>query len=679
MKKIRFLIAFAFVIIGTMAESAEIKDSESASHGYDAAYHQIVDTYEYPGFAIVQLNLPVLSHYSYMLISDGQALVVDPDRDITAYLDLAKEKGLSIKGVLLTHSHADFIAGHIELMNATGCPIYSNAASGAGYKHTPVKEGSTIEIEDARIKMVETPGHTPDGMCAYVYSKKKDRPELIFTGDTLFVGSVGRPDLIENTTSSALASAIFETWNNKLSKVGDDAVILPAHGAGSLCGAHLSDSPFSTIGAQRASNPYLQYAKRSDFIAAVLSDLQEPPQYFKHNAAINKAGPDPVDWRAPMPEPVTPSMALTDPDRYLVADLRNADEYAAGHIPNSVNIGLRGRLETWVGIIVPWDADLVLCGSASELEEALYRLHRVGYQPKIITIESWKKSGLQMSKNRNVPPKDLYMLMQRGEAPIIIDVRLSNEWMGLRIGTVLNLPLNHLAELSAKLDPAEPVLTVCNSAYRSSMAVGILERKDFKNVASLDGGSEAWIAAGLPVLGAEANSPAAIPATTLVPAREIPLPERIDPSELKRLIMDLPGTFELVDIRPPNLYADFNVPGSRNVDIADLINNPAYLTGAGPLIIVDRDGSLAMAVAGILSQKTKRQIKALYGGLEAYWEESELKGFVQEVTIPSGVSTHPQAPGPPAVLPRKQTPLAPAVAPLAPAAPQTPKKKSAGC
>lgn len=673
MKNLCLALVFTFLIVGSPAESAQIKDTESASHAFDAAYHQIVDTYEYPGFTLVQFNLPVLSHYSYMLISGKQTLVVDPDRDVTAYLDLAKREGLSIKGVLLTHSHADFIAGHIELMNATGCPIYANAASGAGYRFEPVREGSRLAIGEATIEIVETPGHTPDGMCAYVYSKKKGGPELVFTGDTLFVGSVGRPDLIENTTSSALASAIFDTWNKKLSKLDDNVVILPAHGAGSLCGAHLSDSPVSTIGAERASNPYLQYSKRSEFIAAVLGDLQEPPQYFKHNAAINREGPELVSWKAPLPSYGSADMGLTAPDKYFVVDLRGAEDYASGHIPGSVNIGLRGRLETWVGIIVPWEANLVVCGNQADLEEAVFRLHRVGYRPKVLDIDRWKKSGQPMSRNDNVKPADLYALMQAGQAPIIIDVRLPSEWMGLRIGTILNLPLNHLAELSAKLDHAEPIITVCNSAYRSSMAVGVLERKGFKNVASLDGGSEAWIEAGLPVYGAEAKAGAVTHAAVPVPARDIPLPERMSPAELKRLLMDLPGTFELVDIRPPHLYADFNLPGSRNVDIADLINNPAYLTGAGPLIIMDRDGSLAMAVAGILSQKTKRQIKALYGGLEAYWEESELKGAIREVTIPSGsIPSRTPSPDPAVQSPRLQPPSVPA-------APQPPKKKSAGC
>ena len=212
--------------------------------------------------------------------------------------------------------------------------------------------------------------------------------------------------------------------------------------------------------------------------------------------------------------------------------------------------------------------------------------------------------------------------MKAGTAPIIVDVRLPNEWMGLRIGDVVNLPLTHLSELSVKLDPTQPVVTVCNSAYRSSMAIGLLEAKGFQNVTSMAGGSEAWISAGLPVYGAEVAKPAAGPAPV---KREIRLADRMSADELRRLAKDLPGTFDLVDIRPADQFSDYHIPGSRNVDIAEVLNNPAYLTGAGPLILVDRDGTLAMQIAGILSQKTQRTIKALHGGLEIYWRDSGWK------------------------------------------------------
>lgn len=648
------------------AGGTKIEDSESASHGAEDAFHQIVETHRFPGFEIVQFTLPVLSHYSYLLVSGAEGVLVDPDRDIDAYLDYAKKHNLSIKGVFLTHSHADFVAGHIETVRALKVPIYQNAASGAQYAIELLEEGSTFRVGKAVVTALETPGHTPDGMCGLVSAEGETEPRAVFTGDTLFVGSIGRPDLLEGTmTAATLASMSFDTWHNKLSKLPDTAVVFPAHGAGSLCGANLSDDPSSTIGREKASNPYVQKQGRGEFIAAVLEGLPEAPQYFKYNAAMNRSGPPLVDWQAAPKQAEADESLTRDAERWLV-DLREAAPYAGGHLAGSVNIALRGRLETWVGTMVPWKAPLVLVGSDEEIKEAVFRLHRVAYEGQVLPFDAWTKAGLPLATSGTIAPADLFRQMQEGTAPIIVDVRMPQEWMAMRIGTVVNLPINRLAELSRKLDPNLPVVAVCNSAYRSSLAAGILQRQGFKQVSSLAGGSAAWIDAGYPVYGS-ANAAVAAPRQ-----RQIQIAERISPADLSRLIKDLPGTFDLVDIRPPEAFQDYALPGARRAELADVLDNPGYLTGAGPLIIVDRDGSLAMMVAGILSQKTKRPIRALHGGLEAFWEETELRGAVRAVPLP-GVGTRPRATPGVASPPR---PTAPAPAPSAPA---PAKRKSAGC
>ena len=502
MTRSRLLLSLAPAValsawLGAWPAAGQIQDAESASHADSASEYQIVDTYKYPGFEIVQFTLGVLSHYSYVISDGSAALVIDPGRDVQAYLNFVKEHDLAVKGVFLTHSHADFVAGHIEMAKEAGCPIYAGAAGGAEYDHVAVKEGDEIAVGEALIRVIETPGHTPDGLCGLVFgSNRPDQPIVIFTGDTLFVGSIGRPDLLPKTmTAASLASAAYDTWHNKLSKVADEAVILPAHGAGSLCGAHLRDEPFSTIGAERTSNPYFQHAGRNEFIAAVLEGLPEAPQYFSHNAAMNRQGPELVDWNAPLPAEVQPSADVTDPATFYVVDIRSAPAYAGGHIPNSVNIALRGRFESWVGRMVPWEAELILYGANAELEEALRRLHRVGYKGSVLTPETYAAAGLPLAVSKTIPPQELYKRMQAGTAPIIVDVRLPEEWMGLRIGTVVNLPIDRLSQLASKLDPSRPTITVCNSAYRSSMALGLLEREGFKDLYNLDGGAEAWIEA----------------------------------------------------------------------------------------------------------------------------------------------------------------------------------------
>ena len=576
------------------------------------------------------------------------------------YSELLQKRNLSVAGVFLTHSHADFVAGHTELIKLFDCPIYQSSKSGAKYKIEPIADGSTLQVGRAFIRFLDTPGHVLDGTSATV-GPTQNAPELILTGDFLFVGGVGRPDLVAGTTSSALAGMLFDAWADSVSKLPDGVRVFPAHGAGSLCGAHLKDKPFSTIGEERASNPTLQHRNRSEFITAVLSELQEPPQYFGHDAAMNREGPPLVNWQQPL-STVAPDAALIDSSKHYLVDLRDSKSFAAGHIPNSVNIALRGRFETWTGIMVPWGSNVVVCGSLDDLKEAAHRLHRIGYTTKALVFDEWAKAGMQLLTNKLVSPKELYEQMQSNTSPIIVDVRLPNEWMGLRIGTVLNLPLNKLSELSAKLDPSHPVVAVCNSAYRSSMAIGILERNEFKNATSLEGGSEAWIEAGLPVYGSEQGGSGTASAQI---RKMIPLPERICARELKRLMMDLPGTFQIVDIRPAEMFADYSLPDSQNVDIVELASNPSFLVGTTPLIIVDRDGSYAMALGGILSQKTQRPIKVLYEGLESYWMESDFGGM----SIPTG--TAPQI----RTAPPGSSPL-----PAAPSGTQpVTKKKSAGC
>ncbi|MGC8659653.1 MAG: MBL fold metallo-hydrolase, partial [Desulfomonilaceae bacterium] len=415
---------------------AEIEDAESALHLTDSSTFKVVDTYSFPGFRVVQFTLPVLSVFTYLLISDGEALLIDPVRDTSFYLETAKKEGAKIVGVYLSHSHADFVAGHIEVKKTLGVPIYQSHKSGAKYAFKATDENFTLKLGKAVLKFMDTPGHTPDGQCCAAYSGDDlNNPKLLFTGDVLFVGSVGRPDLLDGTVPAAwLASAFYDVWKDKLSKLPDNVIIFPAHGAGSLCGAHLGVDPKSTIGHEKDSNPYFKARGKGEFIAMVLQGLPEAPQYFKYNGKMNTDGPAPVNWNAPAPREIRATAELMKPAKYYLVDLREADIYANAHIPNSVNIAARGRLETWVGYMVPWGSKLVLIGSLDLLEEARHRLHRVGYQADALTLDAWKKAKLPVKSFNAISPQRLYELMQTGQAPLIVDVRLPGEWIASRIG-----------------------------------------------------------------------------------------------------------------------------------------------------------------------------------------------------------------------------------------------------
>jgi rhodanese-related sulfurtransferase/glyoxylase-like metal-dependent hydrolase (beta-lactamase superfamily II) len=656
-------------------------DAEASTHGDEAASLQLVQETERKGsdFLFRQYNLGVLSHYSYLIASEGQAMVVDPARDIARYLKDADQLGVRITTVYLTHSHADFVAGHTEFIRATNAVIVVNAATKAGYPHRAVKEGDEIVLGKVRGVVVETPGHTPDGTCLYVHHPSDAKvPKLVLTGDTLFIGSVGRPDLLGKGMSAAtLAEMGFRSWKDKLSKLPDDVEIYPAHGAGSLCGAHLSDKPVSTFGEQKRVNPYLQYNDLSGYVMSVVDGLPEAPQYFAHNAKINHDGPPLVDWSRTEPKALSPAEASAAADKGAwIVDVRDAKAFSSAHPRNAINIGIRGRFETWTGIMVTWADPFILVGSDEDVREAAFRLHRIGYDDPAGYlaggVAAWQKAGLPSQSVQLVKPAELHKQMQAGAAPIILDVRLPSEWMGIRIGQTLNIPISKLATDHIRLDPRMPVLAVCNSAYRSSMAAGVLQKAGFADVRNLEGGGEAWIEAGLPTLGsgsahgeASAGAPAGV---------KLNLPEIVSPEDLARRVSDLPGSFDIVDVRPAWQFAEYHIAGSVNMPPERAMSNPALVADTRPLVLVCRDGLISAAIAGQLVQKGQRPIRVLAGGVARYHDEIER---------PAGIASSPTPMKAPAAAAPSATP-APAREPSAPApipapAPAAPKKKSAGC
>lgn len=573
-------------------------DSESSAQGGEAATYQMQSAYEGTDVKIIQFKLGVLSHYSYLMISDGKVLAIDPGRDIDAYIDYASREKLEWVGTFLTHSHADFIAGHIEMAQATGRPIYVSHQSGAEYAHMELVENDTITVGKAVLKIMETPGHTPDSLCGIASPlSDPEKQEFLFSGDTLFVGSLGRPDLMAGDCSPAtLAAMMFDSWNNKLAGLADNIVVLPAHGAGSLCGVNLRDELASTIGQEKKTNYYLKYASnKSAFIGKFLSDLEPAPAYFKENARINRVGPEKVNWAALPGKAVEDPAVMVGGSDIFVVDVRNATAYAAKHISGSVNIALRGRFESWTGTVVPFASRLIIVGSMPEIEEAARRLQRVGYSADYIIFDEYVTAGGATRSSAQILPTDLYPDMLRGNAPVVVDVRRHNEWLGMKIGEVINIPLDILENRAGLLlNPDEEVVAVCNSAFRSSMAVGLLERAGFKKPASMKGGMEAWVEDKLPVVeisaAATVSSIAAVVDSTK--NQNSGFPECISAEELQQMIKDLPETFEIVDIRPAVEIQDYNPVDAQAVDLNELLVSQKWLSGDVALIIVDRDGTL---------------------------------------------------------------------------------------
>ena len=650
-------------------------DAEASTHGDQAATPQLSFEEKTGDFVLRQYQLGCLSQLTYLMGSGGEAVVVDPQRDVDHYIRDADALGLRITKVILTHTNADFVAGHTELAKRVGAQVLISAESGSTFAHQGLKDGDEIKLGNATITAWSTPGHTLDSMTFLVHAPgAAASPAYALTGDTLFIGGIGRPDLVGGTiTPSVLAAKAFDSIQ-RLKTLPDATKVLPAHGAGSLCGAHLSDASVSTIGAEKSTNPYLLLTARAPFISKVISGLPVAPQYFKYNVQMNRQGPPVVEWTQERPAAKTPAQVASALAKGAwVLDLRDQKDYAAGHIQGAINVAVRGRLDTWTGIVVPFDEDLYLVGDDDQVEEATFRLRRVGYDRLAGFlaggIDGWRTAGQQVRTSKLIDPAALEAQIAAGTEPLIVDVRTPNEYAEHRLGDYTNIPVNEYHRLGKTLDKGKPVVLMCNSAYRSSMAVGLAEREGFEDIGSLAGGLHAWADAGRKTVGAQAAAAAASPAG---PA--LLLPEVIGADALATAMMDAPRLYAVVDIRTPWQFAEYHLPSAVNVAPEAVAAHVRALPAGSRVVVVDRDGSVAFSVAGAVLQElgaSAPSVRVLSGGTAAYWSQVELGGASTGSMVPASAPTltRPAAPS---------TPAAPS-APAAPAAKPAPKKRSAGC
>ena len=451
-----------------------------------------------------QFYLDCLAQASYLIGSDGEAAVVDPRRDVDLYLEAARGEGLKIKYVVETHLHADFVSGHRELAERTGATIVIGARAEAKCPHMAAREGDEIAVGSARLRVLETPGHTPEGISILVFeSADAEQPRSVLTGDTLFIGDVGRPDLAGSRgfTAEQMAGLLFDSLHQKLLTLPDATGVYPAHGAGSLCGRSMSTETSSTIGEQRASNCALKEDSRDRFIESVTKGLPEVPRYFPEDVALNRQGAPWLSGRdAPRGMSAEEVAALLDSGGQLL-DVREAGEFLGRHVPGAINIGLDGQLASWAGTLLDPDRPLVvMAGDAGGVEQALLRLSRVGLDrvAGILEggIEGWTAAGRECTTLADWSVEQLDERLG-DEALQVIDVRRPAEYAAGRIPGAINEPLAGLEAAAGRLDRTRPTALICESGYRSSTASSVLERSGFEAIHNVSGGYDAWQAAGL--------------------------------------------------------------------------------------------------------------------------------------------------------------------------------------
>ena len=447
---------------------------------------------------VQQLYTGCLSEAAYYIESNGEAAVIDPLRDIEAYLNLANERKASIKYIFETHFHADFVSGHLDLGKATGAPIVYGPGTNTSFPVHVAKDGELFKIGELTLKVLHTPGHTLESTC-YLLKDETKKDHCVFTGDTLFVGDVGRPDLAQkgdDITMNDLAGMMYESIHTKLFPLADEVIIYPAHGPGSSCGKNLGPNTHSTMGEEKKMNYAMKAATKEDFIKQVTDGIDAPPLYFPINARINKEGYNSLDDL--LVQGMT-ALSVDDfkkmiSDEAIILDTRHADVFTQGFIPGSVFIGLEGRFAEWVGSLIPFDAPIILVTETGQEKETIVRMARVGFDKVKGYLnggyEAWKNAGEPVDMIVDVEADELMMDLPFDKNLVVIDVRRPTEFADGHIAEATNIPLNDMNDPGsmANLEDTQNLYVHCAGGYRSVIASSLLKRQGFHNLRNIVGG-----------------------------------------------------------------------------------------------------------------------------------------------------------------------------------------------
>ena len=446
---------------------------------------------------IQQLYTGCLSEAAYYIDSEGEAAIVDPLRDIDAYLRLARERNATIKYIFETHFHADFVSGHLDLAKATGAPIVYGPRTETQFPIHLAKDGERFQLGGSTIEVLHTPGHTLESSC-YLVRKADGTPHALFTGDTLFVGDVGRPDLSSgNLGQEELAGLLYDSLRNKIIPLPDDVIIYPAHGPGSSCGKNLGPNTHSTLKEEKETNYALRHQTKEEFIKAVTDGLLAPPQYFPINARINKEGYDPLEAVLEAGLKPLDLVAFTNwihKEEAILVDTRRSDLFAAGFVPGSISIGLDGRFAEWAGSLLPFDKPIVLVTAPGEERESVIRLARVGFDKMKGYLDggfpAWQASGEPIDLIIDVEPDELAMDIPFDPNLVVLDVRRVAEFAEGHVKDAINIPLQELADpgAMANFDERHNLYVHCGGGYRSIIAASMLKRQGIHNLRNVTGG-----------------------------------------------------------------------------------------------------------------------------------------------------------------------------------------------
>ena len=447
---------------------------------------------------IKQLYTGCLSEAAYYIESNGESAIIDPLRDIATYLEMANERKSRIKYIFETHFHADFVSGHLDLGKATGAPIVYGPNTNTNFPVIVAKDGEKFNVGDLTIEVLHTPGHTLESTC-YLLKEESGKNYCVFTGDTLFVGDVGRPDLAQKAaeiTMDDLAGMMYDSIHTKLFPLADEVIVYPAHGPGSSCGKNLGPNTQSTIGEEKKNNYALKAETKEDFIKEVTDGILAPPSYFPINAKINKEGYESLD------DVLSQGLKALSIDEFrqlkiddiIILDTRRADIFTQGFVPGSISIGLEGRFAEWAGSLLPFDTPIVLITEPGQEKETIVRMARVGFSTVVGYLdggyETWKNAGEEIDMIIDIDADELMMDIPHDKNLVVIDVRRPTEYADGHLKDALNITLSEMTDpLSmANLEDEQNLYVHCAGGYRSVIASSLLKRQGFHNLRNVAGG-----------------------------------------------------------------------------------------------------------------------------------------------------------------------------------------------
>ncbi|SDY72747.1 MBL fold metallo-hydrolase [Tindallia californiensis] len=443
-----------------------------------------------------------IAHSSYMLAGEKTCAVIDPQRDVNHYIEEARQQGVTITHIIQTHLHADFISGHMDLAEKTGATIYVAKSAGCTFEHMALSEGDVIKLENMELQVLETPGHTPEHLSYVVIDKSRsDSPVGVFTGDTLFVGDVGRPDLFPDQAQE-LAGKLYHSLHEKLMKLPDYCEVYPAHGAGSLCGRSMGAKWRSTIGYERRFNQTLQIQDKETFIKSLTENMPPAPDHFSRCSDVNRKGPEKVK-DLPLLEKLSPTdfCQKTQEKEYIVLDTRNYLAFGSQHIPGSWHLDLNGNFPTFAGWVLPTDKKIiVVADDFQKAQEAVLWARRAGVDQIVAYLDggitSWVTAGLRTASVQQISAETLHNMVVGEEDFVMLDVRAPGEYEDSHIEGAYNIPVAELRSRYEELDRNRKIVLACSSGNRSSLGSSILEQKGFKHLINVAGGMSGYSAAG---------------------------------------------------------------------------------------------------------------------------------------------------------------------------------------